>query len=70
MSTAGPESLGQNRLSTEDWRERYQPAGQMMTQAGPGLGLLLGGLALIGLGALAWAYLGPDIRRYIKMSQM
>ena len=70
MSTAGPDSLRQNRLPAEDWREGYQPAGQMMMPAGPGLGLLLGGLALVGLGALAWAYLGPDIRRYIKMNQM
>jgi hypothetical protein len=70
MSTAGPDSLSQNRLAAEDWRQGYQSAGQMMTRAGPGLGLLLGGLALVGLGALAWAYLGPDIRRYIKMSNM
>jgi hypothetical protein len=33
-------------------------------------GLLLAGLAAVGLGALAWYYLGPDLRRYIKISRM
>jgi hypothetical protein len=32
--------------------------------------LLLTGAAIIGLGVLAWNYLGPDLRRYIKMSRM
>lgn len=33
-------------------------------------GWLVGGLALVGLGALAWYYLGPDIRRYLKIRSM
>lgn len=33
-------------------------------------GWLLAGLAALGLGALAWYYLGPDLRRYIKISRM
>jgi hypothetical protein len=28
------------------------------------------GLAVVGLGALAWTYLGPDLRRYLKISNM
>ena len=36
----------------------------------PSWNLLLGGLALVGLGVLAWQYLGPDVRRYAKMSSM
>ena len=33
-------------------------------------GLLLAGLAAFGLGALAWYYFGPDLRRYLKISRM
>jgi hypothetical protein len=33
-------------------------------------GFLLTGLVLIGLGALAWQYLGPDLRRYMKIRSM
>jgi hypothetical protein len=32
--------------------------------------LVVGGLAVLGLGALAWYYLGPDIRRYMKIRSM
>jgi hypothetical protein len=30
----------------------------------------LTGLAVVGLGALAWYYLGPDLRRYLKIRNM
>jgi hypothetical protein len=33
-------------------------------------GLLLAGLAVLGLGVLAWSYFGPEIRRYIKVARM
>jgi hypothetical protein len=32
--------------------------------------LLVPGLVLLGLGALAWYYLGPDLRRYMKIQSM
>ena len=28
------------------------------------------GEGLVGLGALAWYYIGPDLRRYIKIERM
>jgi hypothetical protein len=28
------------------------------------------GAAVVGLGFLAWKYLGPDLRRYLKMRNM
>jgi hypothetical protein len=31
---------------------------------------MLTGLALVGLGALAFYYLGPDLRRYLKIERM
>jgi hypothetical protein len=33
-------------------------------------GLLLIGLAVVGLGVLAWSYLGPDLKRYLKIRSM
>jgi hypothetical protein len=28
------------------------------------------GLVVVGLGVMAWYYLGPDLRRYLKIEQM
>ncbi len=36
----------------------------------PSSGLLLGGLAVVAVGALAWYYLGPDLMRYMKIRSM
>ncbi len=33
-------------------------------------GLLFAGIAVIALGAVAWHYLGPDFRRYMKIRDM
>ena len=33
-------------------------------------GMLLGGIAVVDLGLLAWYYLGPDLRRYMKIKSM
>jgi hypothetical protein len=33
-------------------------------------GWLLAGLAVAGLGALTWYYIGPDVRRYMKIRNM
>jgi hypothetical protein len=32
--------------------------------------MILTSLVMLGLGAVAWNYLGPDLRRYIKLSKM
>jgi hypothetical protein len=32
--------------------------------------LLLAGLAAVGVGAVLWNYLGPDLRRYLKIRSM
>ena len=36
----------------------------------PRSGLLIAGLLVLGAGALAWYYLGPDFRRYMKIRAM
>jgi hypothetical protein len=34
------------------------------------VGLLVAGVVVLGLGLMAWSYLGPDLRRYLKISNM
>jgi hypothetical protein len=63
--------------STTQYPERVYSSGEQRKQhalrerEGVGRpGLLLAGLAAFGLGALAWYYLGPELRRYIKLTRM
>jgi hypothetical protein len=37
---------------------------------GDSTGLLIAGVLVIGLGYLAWTYLGPDLKRYLKIQSM
>lgn len=37
---------------------------------GPPTGLLIAGVVVVGLGLLAWSYVGADLRRYIKINSM
>jgi hypothetical protein len=55
--------------SPEGWGGRWVPTDRKES-TGMSSGLVIGGLALIGLGALAWYYLGPDLRRYMKIRNM
>jgi hypothetical protein len=50
--------------------ERRRPLKDRMGQGGATAGWLLVGLAAVGLGALAWSYFGPDLRRYLKIRNM
>jgi hypothetical protein len=36
----------------------------------PARALLVTGLVVVGIGALAWYYLGPDLKRYMKIQSM
>ena len=36
----------------------------------PTAGCLIAGVVAVGLGLLAWHYLGPDLRRYLKIHSM
>jgi hypothetical protein len=45
------------RSSDDEWR-------------GPSQAWLITGAVIIGLGFLMWAYLGPDLRRYMKIHSM
>jgi hypothetical protein len=68
MSRLTPEN--QSRVPyapDDDWR-RYGGVAERRRSGGPGL--LLTGLIVVGLGALAWNYFGPDLRRYLKIRSM
>jgi hypothetical protein len=41
-----------------------------MNDSAPPWGLVITGLAVVGLGIVAWNYFGPDLRRYIKIKRM
>lgn len=60
------------RYPGAEWVARREPAEwhRGYARPGPGPGLLLAGLAVVGLGALAWYTMGPDLIRYIKMERM
>ena len=45
------------RSSEDEWR-------------GPSPAWLITGVVVIGLGFLMWSYLGPDLRRYLKIHSM
>jgi hypothetical protein len=54
----------------QEHRGRWDPAERGRPSGGVSPALLLGGLAVIGLGILAWQYLGPDFVRYMKIREM
>jgi len=68
-------SSSRNRLRSaerpgEEWREAYGPPAAAEGSRTAPWGLLVTGLVVVGLGALAWYYLGPDLRRYLKIKSM
>jgi hypothetical protein len=65
-----PEQQGRSTPSPSgDWRERTFVA-QRPELSGPPVGLLIAGGIALGLGLMAWYYLGPDLRRYLKLRSM
>jgi hypothetical protein len=56
-----------SRPAGDEWRERYHLTDR---PAGLSPGLLLVGVAAVGLGVLASYYLLPDLVRYMKIRDM
>jgi hypothetical protein len=52
-----------------NWQGGYAPA-ERQDSGGLPAGLLIGGLVVVGLGLLAWYYMGPDLVRYMKIRNM
>lgn len=57
-----------SRLSGDGRGGHHHLAGR--DRGGVGVGWLVAGVVVVGLGALAWTYLGPDLRRYMKLHSM
>ena len=55
---------------TRDGGEGQSALREWERPAGPPVGLLVAGAVVLGLGILAWTYLGPDLRRYMKIHSM
>ena len=55
--------------ASEQWRGRA-PTTARARSGGISTGWLVAGAVVVGLGLLAWAYLGPDLRRYLKIRNM
>ncbi len=69
MSTLSSENQARTRYADDEHRRRDVGPWESGYRS-PGPSLLLTGLAVAGLGLLAWYYLGPDFRRYMKMESM
>jgi hypothetical protein len=57
-------------LRDEREPERYRMPGRYRENDSSSTALWVTGLAAVGLGALAWYYLGPDLIRYLKIRRM
>jgi len=68
VTTSGP-SPQTARYAMADWQ---RPATNVAKQAAGGLsrGWALFGLGVIALGVVGYVYLGPDLRRYLKIRHM
>ena len=63
-----------SQMQSSELQGQNRPAEQGSSRGGgsllPSSGLLIGGLAVVALGWLAWSYLGPDLIRYLKIRNM
>jgi hypothetical protein len=66
LTTQYPERV----YTTDEERRRHSGMSREGGIRRGGNGLLLAGLAVVGFGALALYYLGPDLRRYLKIRNM
>jgi hypothetical protein len=70
MSPAVSEGLRASPRQNAEGLADYAPASSSLAPNGPSWSLLVTGLVVVGLGLMAWNYLGPDIRRYLRIRNM
>jgi len=58
-----------SRLTGDGWGRRSSLSTRESSQAPP-VGWLVAGVVVVGLGYFAWTYLGPDLKRYLKIHSM
>jgi hypothetical protein len=69
MTTISPENLKAAPSYDERLRAVCAPP-EARNASGAGWPLFLTGLAVVGLGLVVWSYVGQDIRRYIRITNM
>jgi hypothetical protein len=69
MSRLPSEPILQPRSLRDAGWEHYAIEEHERRRRGPS-GWMIAGLALVGLGALTWYFLGPDFKRYMKIRSM
>jgi hypothetical protein len=70
MSAVIPDDVREAQRRAEDWRTDYRRMMPRRDSGGLTPAFLVTGLVVVGLGLMAWQYLGPDLRRYLKISNM
>ncbi len=58
-----------SRLTAHGWGERTGLT-ESERDSGSAVKWLVAGVVVVGLGYLAWTYVGPDLRRYLKIRSM
>ena len=58
-----------SNLGHGDWGRRSYLA-RREEYVGPSPRLIVAGVVILGLGLAAWHFLGPDVRRYLKIRSM
>jgi hypothetical protein len=51
----------------DEWRHPFSPR---PVRRDPSTRILIAGAVAIGVGLLTWHYLGPDLKRYLKIYNM
>jgi hypothetical protein len=58
-----------SRLTGGEWAGRHSLS-RREEPFGASRGLVVAGVVAVGIGLLAWYYIGPDVKRYMKLRNM
>jgi hypothetical protein len=70
MSSVMQDNVRSTQHQGDEWRQRYESPAHRREFPGLSWGVMATGLVVAGLAIMAWSYLGPDVRRYIKIQSM